>query len=257
MTFFSSRHDRHPGLLHGILLGLVLSAVGTSVHAAKHVLSPMVEQGEIEFESKFDRTFDDKSEFDNAQSANVSIGYGVTSYWATELELQWKQDPQAGYHFDSTSWENRFQLTPQGQYWADVGLFFEYEKVAQTGDHNNYTLGLLAQKEIGETLTTANLLFTRELGDGAAPGAATELRLQTRWRSNIAFQPGFEIYYEPGQWGTFNPGDQRHLRVGPVVVGQLRAGPLSKLKYEVGYLYGMNLASERGTLRARLEYEFR
>jgi hypothetical protein len=257
MAFVSPPPNRQLGLLLNILLVLTFAAVGTSAQAAPHVLSPIVEQGEIEFEAKFDRTFDHKAELDNAQSANVSIGYGVTSYWATELDLQGKQDPQGRHHFDSTSWENRFQLTPQGEYWADVGLFFEYEKVAQSGDHNNYSLGLLLQKEIGDTLTTANLLFNRQLGFDAAPGASTELRLQTRWRSNIAFQPGFEIYYEPGQWGNFSPSDQQRLRVGPLMVGQLRSGPLSKLKYEVGYLFGMNSASERGTLRARVEYEFR
>ena len=118
-------------------------------------------------------------------------------------------------------------------------------------------MGLLLQKEFGETLTTANLLLTRELGDGAAPGSATELRLQTRWRSNTRFQPGFEIYYEPGQWDNFSPTEERRLRAGPVMVGQLNSGPLSKFKYEVGYLFGMNAASERGTLRARMEFEFR
>lgn len=259
MAFLNSNstHPRLTGLLVNIALGLVMAVTGTAAHAAKHVLSPIVEHGELEFESKFDRTVDDKSEMDNAQSANVSFGYGVTSYWATELELQWKQDPQGSYHFDSSSWENRFQLTPQGEYWADLGLFFEYEKVVQSGDHDNYTVGLLAQKEFGETLTTFNLLLTRELGSGAAPGTATEIRLQTRWRSNLALQPGFEIYYEPGEWGNFSAADERRLRAGPVLVGQLRTGALSKVKYELGYLFGMNAASERGTLRARVEYEFR
>ena len=109
--------------LPAILIGLTMTMTGTPTFAAKHVLSPIVEQGEIEFESKFDRTVDNRAELDNAQSANVSVGYGVTSFWATELELQWKRDPQGSYHFDSTSWENRFQLTPQGEYWVDVGLF--------------------------------------------------------------------------------------------------------------------------------------
>jgi hypothetical protein len=243
--------------LPAILIGLTMTMTGTPTFAAKHVLSPIVEQGEIEFESKFDRTVDNRAELDNAQSANVSVGYVVTSFWATELELQWKRDPQGSYHFDSTSWENRFQLTPQGEYWADVGLFVEYEKVSQAGDHDNYTVGLLMQKEVGETLTTANLLLTRELGDGGAPGASTELRVQTRWRSNIRFQPGFEIYYEPGEWGNFSPTQDRRLRAGPVIVRQLQSSALSKMKYEMGYLFGMHPANEQGRLRARVEFEFR
>ena len=257
MLFLTIHPSQPTGFLPAVCLGLIFATVGASARAAPHVLSPIVEQGEIEFEAKADSTFDNKTELDNAQSFNVSTGYGVTSYWVTELELQWKQDPQGSQHLDSTSWENRFQLTPQGAYWADIGLFFEYENVAQAGDHNNYSVGLLLQKEIGETLTTTNLLFNRQIGFDAAPGASTEVRLQTRWQTNTVFQPGFEIYYEPGQWGNFNPSDEQRLRVGPVLVGQLRSGPTSKLKYEVGYLFGMNSASERGTLRARVEYEFR
>jgi hypothetical protein len=246
------------GLTATFLLSLALTGISsTSAYAAKHVISPIVERGEIEFESKLDGTMDDNPALDNAQSANVSVGYGVTSYWYTELELQWKKDAQSDYHFDSTSWENRFQLTPQGQYWLDLGMFLEYEKVSQAGDHDNYTVGLLGQKEVGETLTTGNLLLTRELGDGGAPGVATELRMQTIWRNSIRFQPGLEVYYEPGQWGNFNPSESRRLRAGPVMVGQVNAGSLSKIKYELGYLFGMNPASERGTVRARVEYEFR
>ena len=54
-----------------------------------------------------------------------------------------------------------------------------------------------------------------------------------------------------------NPGkaaDQQH-RIGPVIVGLQNFAPYGKLKYEVGYLFGLTQATPRGTVRWRLEYE--
>ena len=114
-----------PRLLASVVAAVMsLIALMASSQAGTHVISPIVSQGEFELEAKFTRTFDKgNDEFDNAQAHALSFAYGVNSFWATEVELQWKKDADGGTrHFDSTSWENRFQLTPQGEYWAD-----EYE----------------------------------------------------------------------------------------------------------------------------------
>jgi len=48
--------------------------------------------------------------------------------------------------------------------------------------------------------------------------------------------------------------DQQH-RIGPVLVGLQNLAPYGKLKYEVGYQFGLTQATERGAVRWRLEYE--
>jgi hypothetical protein len=232
-----------------------IALFSTCAVAAPHVMSPIVEQGEIEFEAKHDHTFDKDDELNNGQSTDISVGYGVNEFWATEIEAQWKKDPGGNRHFDSTSWENRFQLTQQGEYWLDVGLFAEYERVAQKDDHNNATVGLLLQKEFGRNVTTFNFLLTREFGEGGAPGLSTEFRLQSRWRLNAAFEPGAELYIEPGRFTHFESYENQRVRLGPVATGQLPLGLPGKMKYEVGYLFGASRSSERGTLRSMLEYE--
>lgn len=228
---------------------------GGRAHAAIHVMSPIVEQGEFEIETAADRRFDKNDNLDDAQSQNVDIGYGVNSFWATELETQWKQDPMGSRHYDSTSWENRFQLLPQGKYWLDAGLFAEYERVAQTDDHNNATVGLLLQKELGQNVTTVNFLLNREFDTGGAAGAQVDYRVQTRWRWYAAFQPGLELYGEPGRLGNLEAESDQRTRLGPVVTGVLPLGLPGKMKYELGYLYGLNHSSEQGTVRALFEYE--
>ncbi|MBV8657249.1 MAG: hypothetical protein JO142_05420 [Burkholderiales bacterium] len=234
---------------------LVLGLVATSAHAAIHVYSPIVEEGEAEIELKADHTFDKLDTLNNGRSANVDIGYGVNSFWATEIEAQWKQDPMGARHYDSTSWENRFQLTEQGEYWMDVGIFAEYEKVVQKDDHNNATVGLLLQKEFGSNVTTFNFLLNREFGTDGAPGLTVDYRFQTRWRLNRAFEPGIELYGEPGRLGHFESYENQRVRMGPVATGVVPVNLPGKLKYEVAYLAGLSRSSERGTARALLEYE--
>ena len=72
---------------------------------------------------------------------------------------------------------------------------------------------------------------------------------------NPLFQPGFEYYGHTDE--ILNPGkaaDQLH-RIGPVVVGVNNFAPYGKLKYEVGYLFGLTQVTPRGTVRWRLEFE--
>ena len=47
---------------------------------------------------------------------------------------------------------------------------------------------------------------------------------------------------------------QEHL-IGPVLTGAYNFSPYGKLKYEVGYLWGLTPASGRSAIRWRLEYE--
>ncbi|MDB5813032.1 MAG: hypothetical protein JWN23_149 [Rhodocyclales bacterium] len=238
-----------------LFAGLVLVVFGSFAQAAPHVFSPIVEQGELELETRADSTFDRREALHHARSYNVDVGYGVNEFWAAEIETQWKQAPMEPRQYDSTSWENRFQLTPQGKYWLDAGIFAEYERVVRDGDHDNVTLGLLLQKEFGNNLTTFNLLFNRELGTDREHGLGVEYRFQSRWRVHPTFEPGIEIYGEPGRLEHIDSYENQRVRAGPALVGALPLGLPGKLKYEIAYLFGASRASEHRTVRTMLEYE--
>ena len=240
-----------------VLSAAMLTAVAAHpAAAALRVYSPIVEEGEAEIETQFDATGDHRPTKTGAYTANVSLGYGVTEFWKAEVEGQWKRDPQGGMLFDSTSFENIFQLTPQGKYPVDLGFFVEYEAVSQRGDHNSVTFGPLIQKEFGSNLTTLNLLFTHELGNRSAPGMQFDMRLQTVWPITENLSGGAEVYWQPGRLGAFPGVDGQGLRAGPVLTGDLRLMGLGKLKYEIGALFGGTGSSPQGTLRGLLEYEF-
>lgn len=246
-------------LLAGALASCVFLS-GTAQASAIKVYSPYVEKGEVEIEYQGYRTFDSNAAQDNEQKHKIGLAYGVTDFWATEIYGGWKHSPGGKTHFDATEWENRFQLSERNEYFVDLGFLVEYEHVRdRNNDADELAFGPLIAKNIGRTSTTANLIFERQLGPHAASGVALTYRLQERWRLMETFEPAIEAYGNLGAINNFDsPNRQEHM-VGPAIQGRFRhLGWLpGKLKYNVGYLFGMTSATAAGTLKSVIEYEIR
>lgn len=163
--------------------------------------------------------------------------------------------------WNATTIENFFQLTERGKYWLDVGLFAEYAQETGPTEPSGVTFGPLLYKEIPnvlgvDTAHKLNVLFSRDVG----PNSSKATGLFVAWQSvallHPLFAPGFEYYGiidDISHAGTFN--QQQHF-VGPVLTGEQSFSPFGKLKYEVGYLFGMTTATPKGSVRWKLEYEF-
>ena len=247
-----------PGL--ALLAGLLGQAA--PAQAARHVYSPYVEEGEYEIETFFNQAVAGKSGLNGQGSYAGSIGYGINSWWKTEVEATWSrsQGGNSGWGevlYDSVASENIFQLTEPDEYWLDAAFFAEAEFVKQDGDHNNFTVGPLFAKAFGPSLTTLNLLFNQQFGSGASGGQSLDFRAQSVWRVSLLFAPGAEAYWQPGKLASFDGFNTQGLIAGPVITGGVRLGPSVKLKYEIGYMVGLTNASPNGTVRGLLELEWR
>jgi hypothetical protein len=223
--------------------------------------SPITDYREIEFEHNGDTTFDKRgSGKSNNQSYTNELGIGALPNWSVELEGEWAAAPGENLRYDATTLENTVQLTPQGKYWADLGFFAEYSHAASRADADSFAFGPLVQKEIPDllgldTLHTLNLLFGKEVGRNRTDATPLQFAWQSRLRLDPLFEPGIELYSQIGD--VESPGklaDQQH-RVGPVIAGLYPLYRLGKIKYEVGYLFGLTRATETGAVRWRLEYE--
>src|SRR6266446_3836525 len=104
------------------------------------IRSPVIESHELEFENNFT--------LGRSKTAVHELEYGFSDWLKLGVEAELAADPGHGFHYDSTALEGFLQLTPQGKYWADVGLFFEYEHTARQGDPRAVTFGPLVQKEV-------------------------------------------------------------------------------------------------------------
>ncbi len=241
-----------------LLLGVGLAP--STAHADFQVRSPLVTYREVEFEHNGSVTFDRKSDLNKDQSYTYSVGVGLTSFWKLELEAETGAPPQGNLAYQATTLENTFQLTPQGKYWADVGIFFEYSHASPSGAPDAIQIGPLVQKETPGfggygLLHTLNLLFDKEVGPYATQRTGFEPRWQSRVLLNPFFEPGFEFYGNIdnlAQAGKFN--DQQY-NIGPMFAGGYNFAPYGKIKYELGYLFGITPATPRGAVRWKFEYE--
>lgn len=148
-----------------------------------------------------------------------------------------------------------------------MGFFAEYSHAPTRTGPDSFTFGPLVQKQtdtllgldLGHDMVhTLNLLVTKEIGTNREDATPLSIAWQSRLRLNAYAEPGIEYYGQIGSIAGRSTTDQAEPvqhRLGPVLVGQYNMYRYGKIKYELGYLFGLNAATERGAVRWRLEYE--
>lgn len=176
----------------------------------------------------------------------LRTGYGqaIGDKWFGELYVVSEYGNGSGIDVRSFEAEALWQLTEQGQYFADWGLLFEAEKT-RTTDSGEVSAALLAEKEWGRWSGTANLYCLYEFGARVHNEFETALTLQARYRQAMHFEPAMEVYVGQNTHG-----------VGPVVLGSHPLGNARRVHWEAGLIFGVDEDTPDTTLRAALEYEF-
>jgi hypothetical protein len=248
------RHTR-PGTRGLVAVIGILAAITTTSHATHKVYSPHVEEGELELEVRGHVDFDDDDDLDDAHAEKYEIGYAFTDWWLTSVFLEYEKEPRGHYGHASTAWENIFQLTEEGRYWLDFGLYVEYKDPAGSGPQQLELKGLF-EKQTNRFVNSANLIFEREIGNNASSDIEVEYAWRTRYELRQEFRPALELYGELGELdGLEINGDQQH-QAGPVASGKFSLGKESSVSYEFGYLFGLTDDSPDGTLKWLLEFEY-
>ncbi len=250
-------------LLAVIIVGFVCAfGVSQRAYADKEVYSPFVEKGEWEFETKglYDR---DHSKDKNAvQEYKNAIGYGVTDRWATELYGEFERQLQddgdehttiSSVKFTNIEWENRYQLTEQGKYWLDAGLYFAYEIPMREKNPGKIEGKILLEKSVEQFTHKANIIFNKQVGGGTTEETTAAFAWSSRYRLSEHFQPGFEYWIDFGQINKRLPYDEQSHQVGPALYGHITP----HIKYDIGYLFGVSKAAPDGEFKWILEYELR
>jgi acetyltransferase-like isoleucine patch superfamily enzyme len=228
------------------------------------VWRPDVGQGELAIENVGDLGYDRNAARNGERSYTGEIEYGLTTWWQTELELEYERDPGTGQTtgFSQLTLENLFQFTERGEYWLDAGMFAEYGYSRRSGNPDEISLGPVLRKDVLGTSNSLNLFFQRDLG-GLASGRpiflyAWETRVDAwTWRigRQIVAEPGVQIYGQPGPIGHFAHWSGQDERAGPQLFGKVfNLGP-GTLEWNGGILFGLTPAVPRRTLRWQFEYE--
>ena len=229
--------------------------VGTEARAdpASKVYTPGVVQGEWELELQGGYQQWRGHDGNRERQTVFDIGYAFTPWWKSELATGYTQAPGSRWRHDETEWENVFALDEPGQHWVDVGLFAEYAR-DHAARRNVLEFGPLLEKDMGKVQANLDLLFVRELGASADPGAGIAYAAQVKWRGNPYFEPGVQAFGGLGR--TNRIGRDTDHRAGPAFFGQAPFGDRQKLKYDAALLFGLNRNSADATVRFTLEIEF-
>lgn len=209
---------------------------------ADKVYMPIVEPGEFEIE--FRGGDESLSDGGHNRALVLDAGYGITSRWFTELVLEYEESAGSSGELEAIEWENVFQLTEQGKYWVDVGLFAEYEFKREAGSADEIVLGPMFQKDIRSTQINLNILLERQVGSGADSELEVGYAAQAKWRSNPKHEFGLQAF-----------GEEDEHRLGPAIFGTYRLDSGNKLKFDAALLAGVTDDAPDLTARFQVEYE--
>lgn len=237
------------------LIGALAALSIATAHAgpADYVYTPNVEQGEREIDFKFG-TAKEKNE-KAASAASLGFGYGVNSWWFTEIYSKWKHEQNNTFH-DALEWENRFQLTETGKYPVDLGFVLEIERPQNRSEGYEVKYGPLLQSEWGKLQFNANLLFERSYRADAGGQLNFSYQLQAKYRWRPEFEFGLQAFGATGKWNRWENAGAQEQSIGPALFGKIKLGGRQAIKYNAALLIGTTSHSSERTLRTQVEYEF-
>lgn len=241
-----SRFSRGISLM--LFAAVTLAGVGHARADDFIVYSPHVIATQTEVELRGFGVSDGRSDYNGNRAAELSVAHAFTSWWKPELYLaEYEREPGAGGKLVGYEFENTFQLTEPGRYWADFGLLASYGH-PKDGGPGELEFGPLIEKSVGRFDHRVNLIWEKQVGAGAASRAEFRYSYAGTYAVSGAFRPGVEAYGRP---------DDDSYQAGPIVTGEWHV-PHSRgnLEYRFGMLLGINAAAPRRTWLAQLEYEF-
>lgn len=180
----------------------------------------------------------------NDLAQRFAYGQSVLDNLMIEFYIVGERDIDGNFGLSAYEIETRWMLTEQGQYWADWGMLFEFEK-EHNKDSWEVTSGLLFEKEIGRTSLSINAFLIYEWGNDIKNEIEMEFRAQYRYRWLAQFQPAIELY-----------SGEDYVGIGPAFMGIQRFDRQKQLKWELAFITGLNGESKDHILRAAIEFEF-
>ncbi len=229
----------------------VVSLLAAASHAARadglvvdKIYHPYVDALEKELEYRALAQDTQPGKRNLAQVHQLSLGSAIGDRLFAEVYVIGAKNRASGFEIEAWEAEVKWQLTQQGEFGLDWGLLFEYEDERKLDAHE-FSVALIAEKELGRFSATANLFVINEWGKDVVNEVETVFSMQARYRGNAAFEPGVEIY-----------AGQDSRGIGPVLQGSIITGSRKSLHWEAGGIFGLGKSSPDNTWRFLLEYEF-
>lgn len=236
-------------LLSLALLGCLCSAASIARADDDFVVySPYVTDGQSEVEIRGHQVHDGDPTLEGERAYEVSLAHAFTSWWHPEVYVgAYEREPGQGNSLDGYEFENIFQLTDAGEYWADLGFIASYEYKAQPGVTSKLEFGPLIEKRSKRIDQRLNFIWEKELGGGAGRQYEFRASYSLTYEVRPWLAPGFESYYRPVD---------ESRQIGPALYGELASEGGNEFEYSTALVFGTNKGAPDRTFVLRLEYEF-
>jgi hypothetical protein len=243
------------GALAALAMSCLLVPAVSRADPDAYVHSPIVEEGEKELDFKAGTAKNRDGTRESAYS--LGLGWGVNSWWFTEVYAKGHKLPGEGNSFDAWEWENKFQLTETGKYPVDVGFLLEIERPRDRSEGYEYKWGPLFQADITNKIQgNLNILVEKHIRAAVPEKAELGYQWQVKYRYKPEFEFGAQGFGDVGPWNHWEPSSEQPHIAGPAIFGKLRVGQKQVINYNAGILFGLTHGAPRNTLRLQAEYEF-
>jgi len=225
----------------------LLCAAGAAMadgSAIDKIYHPYVQPEERELELR--TVIENNSKSPEGDQRTLRLGYGQSfnDRWFGEVYLIGSANDDDSFHLSAFEIEALWQLTEQGEFFADWGMLFELEK--EKGESAaEASAAVLVEKEWGRWTGTANLYGIYEFGSDVDNEFETALGLQARYRKSRHFEPAIELYTGEDTFG-----------IGPALLGSHPLGNGRQLRWEAGLIFGVDSDTPDQVFRGLLEFEF-
>lgn len=212
------------------------------------VYSPYVTAGQSEVELRAAQYRDKSLVLNDLNGEVFSFAHSFTGWWKSEIYLgQYTQIPRQTRTLVGYEFENTFQLSTPGEYWADLGFLASYGFKTHNGQPNELEFGPLFEKQSGRFDQRLNLIWEKQIGTGAGRGYEFRSNYSLSYAVHPWLAPGVEVYTRP-RLNTY--------QAGPALYGEWAQANGSELEYSLSWVLGLNAHAPDQTLILHLEYEF-
>lgn len=209
------------------------------------VYNPYVQLLEKEIEYRALYSEDSNSLLDGEIRHSLSYGQSLSDRFFAEVYIIGVDEPNGGFSVDAYEVELKWQLSEQGEFSNDWGLFFELERETESNIWEASS-AIIAVHEWSRWIATGNFLIIYEWGGGIDNELEAAFSGQLRFRNNELIEPAIELYQSQGSQG-----------IGPVLTGLWRLGGGRKLLWEMGSIFGTDSDTPNVNWKLNLEYEFK
>ncbi|MDE0283128.1 MAG: hypothetical protein OXI88_13860 [Gammaproteobacteria bacterium] len=219
------------------------------------VYSPIVERGDLQFESIGNMVVDDDNEYHGFKHQEFELEYGVKDFWATSITASVIKPAGEGFKYDILGWENTLQLTEEGRYWLDFGFHMEIEVNDEGDEPHNLEGRFLFRRVSGAFEHILNVNFEQQFGSAADESTELEYIWRTEYSLDYDTAIGFEAFGAPGEIKYLPALSEQDHRLGPAFYQDVRIGAVT-MEMNLIWLIGLTTGSAAHTPHWQIEIEF-